>query len=118
MSETNKPGETTTPAKVPPSHRKPGPPPRWPLKELEAGGACHVPRTAIYIDQDWGVWIDPNCPITEADLTPHNARPALVRRTTTGWHVDLRESAKREGLFENSADQGAPDGFIPAEVVF
>jgi hypothetical protein len=109
--------ETNEPAKLHDRYRKASPPPQWLLKDTGVPGSWWLPKSAIHIDRDWGVWIDMNITVTEAHKNQHSDRPIHVRRTPTGWCVVLKDTSGLMKTFETSEAHDIPEGFIPAEKV-
>ena len=115
MSQTPDPGptgEATGPATRPRGHGQPERSPARLVSDIGVGEGWWLPRAALYIDKDWGAWIDPNSPLTPSNAKYHRDRPIFVMRTPAGWCARLRDPRGLAGTFEVSEGDGVPEGFL------
>src|SRR4051812_36807405 len=81
---------TTMPIKLPQVNRDEPPPRPETIRGMAANTTKSAKRTALYVDKDWGLWLDPDAGTFHYDAQmTHDSAHIIIKKLPDGYHVQL-----------------------------
>jgi hypothetical protein len=103
--------ESITPVALPQEYRKLEPERHPTVADLGLGKKVALPPEALYIDQDWGLWVIPSFEL--ATIKPSSEKPIVVGRKAEGLVMMIEPYNMMKESFEKSLPLPAYKSFLP-----